>query len=186
MIHPTVVVEEFSVIRNCSIGPDVHISSCVRIEQHCHIRCKTFIGHGVVMRPYTYISERCKIGHYTVFEGRCAVGSDTIIQAQSNITRGAVIGRKVFIGMMFCGGNDNVILHQRWDTLGEFVPHAYRVENFARIGFRVDVLPGVVIGENSFVAAGSLVTKDVPENARVKGRPAKIYGEVPVEERLCE
>ena len=184
MIHPTVVVEQFSVIHNAYIGRGVHISSCARVEQNCAIQCDTFIGHGVVMRPYTYIGARCKIGHHTVFEGRCSVGNDTIIQAQSNITRGAIIRNKVFIGMMFCGANDNVILHQRWDTLGKFVPQPFVIEDFARIGFRVDVLPGVVIGKNAFVAAGSLVTKDVPENARVKGRPARVYGEVLEDERL--
>lgn len=184
MIHPTAVIDSFSIVKAGFVGKNVRISSCVRIEEYCNVFHNTFIGHGVVMRPYTLIGSDCIIGHHTVFEGRCDVGDGTLIQAQSNITRGAVIGRKVFIGMMFCGGNDNEIMHQREKHYGEFVPAPYMIEDFARIGFGVHVLPGVMIGKNSFVAAGSLVTKDVLENTRVKGRPARIYGEVPKEERL--
>lgn len=184
MIHQTVVIDSFSIVRAKLIGEYTRISSCVRIEENCIVNDHCFIGHGVVMRPYTRIGPKCVIGHHVVFEGRCSVGRGTLIQAQSNITRGVVIGEKVFIGMMFCGGNDNQIQHARKEYYGEFKPEPYMVEDFARIGFGVHVLPGVVIGKNSFVAAGSLVTKDVPENMKVKGRPARIYGEVPEIERL--
>lgn len=184
MIHPSVVIEDFSIVQAKFIGEYTRISSCVRIEEDCVIQDHCFVGHGVVMRPHTFISSDVVIGHHTVFEGRCSVGEGTLIQAQSNITRGAVIGERVFIGMAFCGGNDNVIQHAREKYYGTFVPQPYIVEDFARIGFGVRVLPGVVIGKNSFVAAGSLVTRDVPKNMRVKGSPARIYGEVPEEERL--
>lgn len=184
MIHPTVKVEEFSVVRAKFVGARTRISSCVRIEEECVIHHDCFIGHGVVMRPYTFLQNEVVIGHHTVIEGRCAIGKGTLIQAQSNITRGVLIGERVFIGMMFCGGNDNNIQHAREEKYGEFLPQAYVIEDFARIGFGVHVLPGVVIGRNSFVAAGSLVTSDVPENMRVKGRPARVYGEVPEDERL--
>jgi acetyltransferase-like isoleucine patch superfamily enzyme len=136
------------------------------------------------MRPDTYIGDNCKVGHHTVFEGACSIGNNTLIQAQSNITRGVIIGDRVFIGMQFCGGNDKEIVHERWDRYGEFHPDPYRIEDFARIGFGVHILPGVVIKRNAFVAAGSLVTKDVAENIKVKGRPAKIYGMVDQEYRL--
>ena len=186
MIHPSAVIENFCTLMADSIliGRDVRISSCVRIESHCTIQYDSFIGHGVVMRPHTYIAPECVIGHHVVLEGKCVVGRGTLIQAQSNITRGAVIGEKVFIGMMFCGGNDNQIQYAREKYYGRFDPEPYRIEDYVRIGFGVHVLPGVVIRKNSFVAAGSLVAKDVPENARVKGRPARVYGEVPEEERL--
>ena len=184
MIHPSVVVEPFSMVREGFVGQNVRISTCVRIEENCTIQHDTFIGHGVVMRPHTYIAQNVVIGHHVVFEGRCSVVEGTLIQAQSNRTRGAIIGCKVFLGMQFCGGNDNVILHARTHILGEFIPQPFIIEDYARVGFRVDVLPGVVIGKNSFVAAGSLVTKDVPENAIVKGRPARVCGEVPERERL--
>lgn len=49
-----------------------------------------------------------------------------------------------------------------------------RVKKNAWIGANVVILPGVTIGENAVVGAGSVVTKDVPDNAIVAGNPAKI------------
>ena len=184
MIHPSATIDDFSIVNAKFVGEHTRISSCVRIEEECVIHDHCFIGHGVVMRPHTYIEHSVVVGHHTVFEGRCAIGEGTLIQAQSNITRGAVIGKKVFIGMQFCGGNDNRIIHARQSYYGVFTPNAYKIEDFARIGFGVRVLPGVVIGKNAFVAAGSLVTKDVPAYMKVKGSPAKVYGKVPEYEWL--
>jgi acetyltransferase-like isoleucine patch superfamily enzyme len=48
------------------------------------------------------------------------------------------------------------------------------VEDYARIGANCTILPGVRIGRNSLVGAGSVVTKDVPENSVVAGCPARI------------
>ena len=51
---------------------------------------------------------------------------------------------------------------------------AIRIKKNAWIGARVSILPGVTIGENAIVGTGSVVTKDVPDNAVVVGVPAKI------------
>jgi acetyltransferase-like isoleucine patch superfamily enzyme len=52
------------------------------------------------------------------------------------------------------------------------------VEDFARIGANSTILPGVRIGRNSLVGAGSVVTKDVPANSIVIGNPAKVVKEI--------
>jgi acetyltransferase-like isoleucine patch superfamily enzyme len=48
------------------------------------------------------------------------------------------------------------------------------VEDYARIGANSTILPGVKIGRNSLIGAGSVITKDVPENSVVAGNPAKV------------
>jgi len=58
------------------------------------------------------------------------------------------------------------------------------VRRLARIGANSTILPGVVIGENSLVGAGSVVVHDVPEGAVVVGNPARVIGRV--DELVCE
>ncbi len=52
------------------------------------------------------------------------------------------------------------------------------IEDFVFIGARAIIMPGVTIGENSIVAAGSIVTKDVPINSIVAGNPAKVISSI--------
>lgn len=52
------------------------------------------------------------------------------------------------------------------------------IKKNAWIGARVNILPGVTNGENAIVGAGSIVTKDVPDNAVVVGNPARVVKEL--------
>lgn len=52
------------------------------------------------------------------------------------------------------------------------------IKRNAWIGARVNILPGVTIGENAIVGTGSVVTKDIPDNCVAVGVPAKIVKEV--------
>ena len=54
----------------------------------------------------------------------------------------------------------------------------------ARIGANVTVLPGLTLGEDALVAAGSVVTKDVPARKIVLGSPARIWRDVPLDQLL--
>lgn len=63
-----------------------------------------------------------------------------------------------------------------------FQSHPIRIGNRAWIGANATILPGVTIGENAVVAAGAVVTKDVPDNCLVGGVPAKIIREIVQEE----
>jgi len=58
------------------------------------------------------------------------------------------------------------------------------VRRGGRIGAGSVILPGITIGEDALVAAGSVVTRDVPPRTIVLGQPAKAWREVPVEQLL--
>ena len=60
------------------------------------------------------------------------------------------------------------------DKRGDNLPSAIHIGNKVWIGSHATILPGVTIGDNAIVAAGAVVTKDVPKNAIVGGVPAKI------------
>jgi len=174
----------YSVIHGgCKIGENVRISPNVEIYPDCVIGSETFIGHGCTLRPGTQIGSGCKVGHLTVFEGKSIVGNDCVIHAQCHITKEVKIGHGVFIAPLFCGANDPVMAHMRRDILPDHL-EPYVIGNYVRIAIGVSFLPGVVIGNNAFIGAHALITKDVPENAIMIGVPAKKVGEIPEEERL--
>lgn len=101
------------------------------------------------------------------------------------------IGKNVFINFdcvfLDLGGitiEDNVLIAPKVSLLSEghptsikdrhsLIPKAIHIKKNAWIGANATILQGVTIGENVVVAAGSLVTKDVPDNAIVGGIPAK-------------
>lgn len=173
---------EFSPIHpEVKFGKKVQLSHYVVIEKSCEIGDETFIGNFCVLRKGTKIGKHCVIGHGTVFEGDCQVGNRVLIHSQCHITKKVIIEDDVFIAPMFVGANTPKIKHGRNYPL---VLKPYRIKRAARIGIGVVVLPGVVIGENVLVGAGSVVTKDVPEGMIVMGVPAKVVGKVADEEVL--
>lgn len=106
------------------------------------------------------------------------------------------LGRNVFInhGCSFLdlGGitiEDEVMIGPRVNITSEnhpvepakrktLVPGAVVIKRNAWIGGAASIMPGITIGENSVVAAGAVVTKDVPDNTVVAGVPAKVVKEL--------
>lgn len=158
LIHPTAIIEE-----GCSIGKN------------------TMVAAYAVLRPNTIIGDDCKIGIHAVLDGDVKVGDRVTIHTHCYIAKGAIIEDDVFIGPGFCGLNTKRIVHGREYDL---VLDPFKVCRAARIGGGVTILPGVVIGENALVGAGSVVTKDVKAKQIWLGSPARIYGSVPVIELL--
>lgn len=157
------------------IGKGTRVASTAVIEENCVIGEDSFIGEFVVMRPNTKIGDRTMIGHLSVYEGDCSVGDDCLIHAQCHITKGAVIDNEVFIAPGFVGCNDNDMLHRR-RHVKEFIPNGYHICRAVRIGAGTLVLPGVVIGENSVIGVGAIITKNVAPYTVVFGTPSRIKG----------
>lgn len=164
-----------------SFGTGIRLGEGVIIEEGCFIGHNAIIGHHCVLRPLTRIGQDCVIGHLTIFEGDVSIGDRVLIHAQCHITMGVVIEDDVFIAPFFCGANTPRIVHGRGYDL-EIKP--YKIKRAARIAIGVIVLPGVTIGENSLIGAGSVVTHDVPNGEIWFGNPATKHGNVPKEEML--
>jgi acetyltransferase-like isoleucine patch superfamily enzyme len=111
---------------------------------------------------------------------------------QINFGKHTQIGKNVFINFdcvfLDLGGitiDDNVLIAPKVSLLTEghptsieerhsLIPKPIHIKKNAWIGANATILPGVTIGENSIVAAGAVVSKDVPDNTIVGGIPAKI------------
>lgn len=125
-------------------------------------------GHNVIIREKTTIGNRVAVGTNTVIEGHTLIGSDVSLQSMVFIPTNTKIGDHVFIGPNAVLTNDRYPPSRIGSLKGPVI------KNHAAIGANTTILPGVCIGERALVAAGSIVTRDVPDHMLAIGTPARI------------
>lgn len=125
-------------------------------------------GHNVMIREKTTIGDRVAVGTGTVIEGHTVIGSDTSIQSMVFIPTNTWIGDRVFIGPNAVLTNDRYPPTRIGGLKGPVI------KNGAAIGANTTILPGLCIGEGALVAAGSVVTRDVPDHMLAIGSPARL------------
>jgi UDP-2-acetamido-3-amino-2,3-dideoxy-glucuronate N-acetyltransferase len=153
---------------NCIIFEDARIGENTRIGNFVFIRDTTVIGKG------------CVVGSYVDIEGDVHVGDFVSLQSGCYLTRGVIIEDEVFCGPRMITLNDKPISYRRPSLI--FTRRAPRLLRAARVGGGSVLCPGVTIGENALIGAGSVVTRDVPDRCIVMGNPARIVGTVPTDE----
>jgi len=131
-------------------------------------------GQGVSIREDNVIGDNVSIGTNSVLEFGNRIGDNSRIHSNCFLEM-VTIGKFVFIG-------PNVVFTDDPHPMGcpryKECKKGAIVEDFARIGANSTILPGVRIGRNSLVGAGSVVTKDVPGNCVVVGNPAKVIKKI--------
>jgi len=125
-------------------------------------------GHNVLIREKTTIGNNVAVGTATVIEGDCRIGDDVNIQSMVYIPTHTDIGNGVFIGP--CA----VLTNDRYPPTGRPELKGPVIEENAVIGANSTILPGIRIGKGAFVAAGAVVTRDVPDGKMAIGFPAII------------
>jgi acetyltransferase-like isoleucine patch superfamily enzyme len=154
-------VSEFS-----SISPDVKLGQGVKLSKFinlygCQIGDETKIGAFVEIQKNSSVGRRCKISSHTF------------------VCEGVTIEDNVFIGHGVMFINDSYPRATTPDgglqTEKDWHVETTTVKRGASIGSGATILSKVVIGENSIVGAGSVVTRDVPPNTIVAGNPARVF-----------
>jgi acetyltransferase-like isoleucine patch superfamily enzyme len=144
------------------------------------------VGDGAIVGDQAYVRERTSIGAQSIIGRGSAVDNDVAIGArvrvQTNVylTAGSVVEDDVFVGPGVVTTND--------DTMARHAPDApltgATLRRACRVGGGVVLLPGVEVGEEAFVAAGAVVTRDVSPRSVVMGVPARVVSDVPEKDLL--
>jgi acetyltransferase-like isoleucine patch superfamily enzyme len=144
------------------------------------------LGDGCVVADQAHVRERVSIGAGSVVgrgasvENDVQIGERVRLQTNANITAWSVVEDDVFVAPGVITAND--------PTAGRRGPgvelRGPTLRRACRIGAGAVLLPGVEVGEEAFVAAGAVVTSDVPPRAVVMGVPARVVREVGEEELL--
>jgi len=209
-VHPSAVVypgtvlgDGVRVLENAVVGKQPALSPRSTAKREplppAEIGDGTLVSTGAIVFAGTHIGERVVVGDQSCIRERVTVGDDVVlgrgvlvendttigamarIQAEAYITAYSTLEEHVFIAPCVVTTNDNFMgrIEKR---------HALRkgptIRRGARVGGGAVLCPAVEIGEEAFVGAGAVVTKDVPPRMIVVGNPARVLREVPEEELL--
>lgn len=161
------------------------------LGEECQVGAGAVIYAGAMLGPGCYVADaaqvrenvrlgcRVSVGRAATVENDCVVGDDTKIQTGAYIAAGSILEENVFVGPMVTTTNDNFL--GRTEERFQY-RKGVTVRRGARIGGGAVILPGVCIGQEALVAAGSVVTRDVPAFRVVMGVPARVVRNVPDEQ----
>lgn len=167
--------------------PALEIGEDVTIGANCVIYRGATIGSNTLIADLASVRENVEIGDYVIVgrgvtvENYVKIGERTKIQSNSYITAYTTLEERVFIAPCVTTTNDNFMgrTEERFDKI-----KGAHVKKGARVGGASIILPGITIEEETFVAAGALVTKHTEPKTLVKGVPAKFVKMVDERELL--
>ena len=134
---------------------------------------ETTIWQFCVILPNAKIGSNCNICAHVFIENDVVVGNNVTIKSGVQLWDGIVIEDNVFIGPNATFTNELIPRSKAHDS-SKF--KSTLIKKGASIGANTTVLPGLVIGKYSFIGAGSVVTKNIPDHTLWYGNPATQKG----------
>lgn len=157
------------------IAEDAFVHESAYVDEGARVEAGTKVWHFSHVMGGAEVGPGCTLGQ-NVFVGKgVTIGEGVKIQNNVSVYEGVVLEDYVFCGpsMVFTNVKTPRSAFPR-DTSADYLNT--RVRHGASIGANATVVCGVTIGEWAFVAAGAVVTKDVPDHALIGGVPGRIIG----------
>jgi acetyltransferase-like isoleucine patch superfamily enzyme len=157
------------------IGDGTVVSTGATVFAGSTVGANCIVGDQSCIRERVELADDCILGRGSLIENDTTVGAGTRIQAEAYITAYSTLEEDVFIAPCVVTTNDNFMGRtEKRKTLMK----GPTIRRSARVGGGAILCPGVEIGEEAFVGAGAVVTKDVPARKLVVGSPARVLRDV--------
>ena len=163
------------------IGDGTIVSTGAVIFAGAKVGARVILGDQSCVRERVVVGDDVVIGRGSLVENDTTIGALTKIQANAYVTAYSTLEDEVFIAPGVITTNDNFM--GRTERRHELIKGP-TIRRGARIGGGAILLPGIEIGEEVFVGAGAVVTKDVEPRMIVVGNPARVMRGVHEDELL--
>jgi UDP-2-acetamido-3-amino-2,3-dideoxy-glucuronate N-acetyltransferase len=148
---------------------DYFVHASADVEEGAQIGAGTKVWHIAHIRSSAIVGEGCVIGRNVYLDADAVVGNRVKIQNNVSVYKGVTIEDDVFVGP--CAVFTNDLRPRAHNTDWKITPTLIR--RGASIGANATLICGIEVGEGAMIAAGSVVTKDVPPYTLVAGNPAR-------------
>lgn len=157
------------------IHPDAFVHESAYVDQGAHLGAGSKVWHFSHVMPKAVIGEHCSLGQNVFVANHVRIGDHVKIQNNVSVYEGVTLEDHVFCGpsMVFTNVRTPRSEFPR-NTSADYAPTL--VKRGASIGANATIVCGVTLHEGAFVAAGAVVTKDVPAYTMVAGVPARPVG----------
>jgi acetyltransferase-like isoleucine patch superfamily enzyme len=163
------------------IGDGTIVSTGATVFAGSQIGARVILGDQSCVRERVSIGDDVVVGRGSLVENDTTIGAMTKIQAEAYITAYSTLEENVFIAPCVVTTNDNFM--GRTERRHELIKGP-TIRRGARVGGGAILCPAIEVGEEAFVGAGAVVTKDVAPRTVVVGSPARYLRDVPDEELI--
>jgi acetyltransferase-like isoleucine patch superfamily enzyme len=158
-----------------TIGDGTVISTAAIVFAGSSVGAGCIVGDQSCIRERVTMADDCILGRGSLIENDTTVGAGTRIQAEAYITAYSTLEEDVFIAPCVVTTNDN---YMGRTEKRKALMKGPTIRRGARVGGGAIICPGIEVGEEAFIGAGAVVTKDVPPRKLVVGSPARVLRDV--------
>jgi acetyltransferase-like isoleucine patch superfamily enzyme len=162
-----------------TIGDGTVVSTGAIVFAGSAIGANCVVGDQSCIRERVRMADDCVLGRGSLIENDTTIGAGTRIQAEAYVTAYSTLEEDVFIAPCVVTTNDNFM--GRTERRKRLMKGP-TIRRGARVGGGAILCPGVEIGEEAFVGAGAVVTRDGPARTVVVGSPARVLRDVAPDE----